>query len=73
MTMRGTGGNRFIAADSDRTMLLAAIDRGLFELEDWAKDIGRTFDAGAITVETRRIAGGTISVTVTGDLREVPS
>jgi hypothetical protein len=67
--MRGTGGNRFIAADSDRTMLAAAIARGLTELEDWGRDVGRAFDPGAITVETKRIANGLISVSVTGDLR----
>jgi hypothetical protein len=70
--MRGTGGNRFIAADSNKTNLLAAISRGLDELEDWvADDPHREFDAGAITVETRRTANGTISVSVTGDLRVI--
>jgi hypothetical protein len=50
-------------------MLAAAIARGLTELEDWGRDVGRAFDPGAITVETKRIANGLISVSVTGDLR----
>ena len=66
--MRATGGNRFIAADADRGALLAAIDRGLAELEAWvADDPHQTFDPGAITVDTLRTANGRISVSVTGD------
>ncbi len=65
---RGTGGNRFIPADADRAALLAAIDRGLRELEEWvADDPTRTFDPGQITVDTKRIASGAISVSVEGD------
>ncbi len=47
---------------------MAAIDRGLREVEAWVDDDPfRTFDAGAITVKTVRIADGRISVTVSGN------
>jgi hypothetical protein len=65
---RSTGGNRFISHDADCGDLARAIERGLLELRDWAADTGRVFDAGAISVETKRIPSGAISVTVTGDL-----
>lgn len=66
--MRNTGGNRFIEADSDKTILVAAIQRGINELVDWAAETGRRFDPGAVSVETRRIKSGRISVSVEGDL-----
>ena len=71
--MRNTGGNRFISADSDHTMLLAAIERGIGDLRDWAEGTGRRFDVGAITVTTERVRSGLISVSVTGDLAEMES
>lgn len=66
--MRGTGGNRFISGDSDRTMLVAAVQRGLDDLHAWAEETGQRLDVGAISVTTIRIRSGAISVSVTGDL-----
>lgn len=66
--MRGTGGSSFIDSNSDAGDLLQAIRRGVDDLSAWASQTGRTFDPGAITVETRRVADGRICVSVTGDL-----
>ena len=70
---RGTGGNRFIPGDADRTELVLAIQRGLHDLHVWAQDTDRALDVGAITVTTRRIPSGNISVSVTGDLTTPPT
>lgn len=67
-SMREVGGTRFISGDSDRIMLLAAIERGLYDLHTWAEETERGLDVGAITVSTRRVPSGLISVSVTGDL-----
>lgn len=67
--MRGTGGNRFIAGDADLRALEIAIHEGLGSLLDWADATGRRVDIGAISVDTRRIPSGKISVSVTGDLK----
>lgn len=65
---RGTGGNRFIPGDADRNVLERAVSRGLLDLQCWADDTGQCVDLGAITVTTRRIPSGRISVKVSGDL-----
>lgn len=70
--MRGTGGNRFIAGDADLTDLMRAIHEGLHQLREWADDTGRHLDVGAITIDTKRIPSGRISVSVTGDLTGTP-
>ena len=67
-TMRGTGGNRFIPADATVVDLERAITRGLTDLIGWADETGRAFDPGAVTIETRRIRNGRISVHVDADL-----
>ena len=67
---RSSGGNRFIESDSTRPNLLGAIERGLDDLEAWAKDTGREVDYGAISINAERIPSGRISVSVTGDLRK---
>lgn len=71
--IRGTGGNRFILGDSDRTALVVAVQQGLFDLHEYAAATGRSVDVGAITVTTRRIPSGAISVSVTGDLTYTPT
>lgn len=65
---RGTGGNRFIPADAGLLDLRVAIEHGLGDLMAYANRTGRSIDYGALTVETRRIRDGRISVSVTGDL-----
>ena len=65
---RATGGNRFIPGDADHTELVKAVSAGLWDLHTWAQDTERAVDFGAITVTTRRIPSGRISVSVTGDL-----
>lgn len=65
---RSTGGNRFIPGDSDRTALVSAVSRGLHDLHAWAETTDRAVDVGAITITTKRIPSGAISVSVTGDL-----
>ena len=66
--MRGTGGNRFIEADADLPDLMRVIHEGLYELRDWAEGTDRHFDLAEVTVSTRRIPSGRISVTVAADL-----
>jgi alpha-D-ribose 1-methylphosphonate 5-triphosphate synthase subunit PhnG len=68
--VRGTGGNRFIPADATQMDLLRAVIDGLADLKSWADGTGRTLDLGAITVDTKRISNGRISVTVTADLKD---
>lgn len=68
--MRGTGGNRFIPANATDAELLVAVRDGLRDLRSWALIDGRTLDLGAITVETKRIKSGRISVAVTADLKD---
>jgi hypothetical protein len=68
--MRGTGGNRFIEPGSTRSELMRAIAEGLDNLEDWFEGTPRELDIGALTIETKRIHNGRISVTVTGDPKD---
>lgn len=65
---RGTGGNRFIPGDATRADLMRSINDQLGDLYEWARDTERAVDLGAITIETRRIPSGAISVEVAGDL-----
>lgn len=70
--MRGTGGNRFIEADSSAGDLLASINDQLGDLREWASWSGRVLDLAEVTISTRRIANGRISVSVTADLAAAP-
>jgi hypothetical protein len=65
---RGTGGNRFIESDAGIPDLMRVIHEGLYELRDWAAETEGTFDLAKVTVDTRRIPSGRISVTVSADL-----
>lgn len=64
---RATGGNRFIPSDAGRDQLALAVHRALAELDVYFEATGRHLDVGAISVETKRIPTGAISVTVMGD------
>lgn len=68
--MRGTGGNRFIEPDATCADLLKSINDQLGDLRAWAAETGRTLDVAEITISTRRIKSGRISVSVTADLAE---
>lgn len=65
---RGTGGNQFIAPDATRADLMKSINDQLGDLQEWADDTGRVLDIGQLTIETKRIGNGKISVLVMGDL-----
>lgn len=65
---RGTGGNRFMQDDQSKAELLNIISRGIDDLQRHADSTGRLLDLGAITIETRRIPSGKVSVDVTADL-----
>lgn len=65
---RSTGGNRFIPADATSGDLLSSINDQLGDLREWAEITSRVFDLGQISIDTRRIPNGTISVTVEADL-----
>lgn len=68
--MRGTGGNRFIGPTAGLPELMRVIHEGLYELQDWvADDPDRVLDLAHISVETRRIPSGLISVEVSADLQ----
>lgn len=66
--MRGTGGNRFIGPDATRGDLLASINDQMGDLQEWADWSGRLLDLAEVTISTKRIPGGNISVSVTADL-----
>lgn len=68
--MRGTGGNRFIAADATSADLLRSINDQLGDLREWAAGDGRVLDLAEITISTQRVRSGRISVSVTADLAE---
>lgn len=68
---RGTGGNRFIEADATSADLMRSINDQLGDLREWAEEVGRVFDIGAVSIDTKRIANGRISVTVEADLTSV--
>lgn len=66
--LRGTGGNRFIPADATAADLLGSINDQLGDLREWVDGTDRHLDLGEVTISTRRIKGGLISVSVTADL-----
>lgn len=66
--MRGTGGNRFIEADATRADLMRSINDQLGDLHEWAGETGRVLDLAEVTISTKRIPNGRISVSVTADL-----
>ena len=69
---RGTGGNRFIAADAGIPELMRVIHEGLYELADWVDDNPhRRLDLAEITIHTHRIPSGKISVEVAADLQPI--
>jgi hypothetical protein len=71
-SMRGTGGNRFIPAEATRSDLLRTINDQLGDLHEYAAETGRVLDLAEVTISTRRIPSGLISVTVTADLAPAP-
>lgn len=66
--LRSTGGNRFIEPDAGRGDLMRTINDQLGDLHEWAQDSGRMLDLAEITISTKRIPSGLISVSVTADL-----
>lgn len=70
--MRGTGGNRFIEPDATSADLMRSINDQLGDLREWADRTGRVFDVGAISIETKRISNGRISISVEADLAPAP-
>lgn len=66
--MRGTGGNRFIEPDATSADLLKSINDQLGDLREWAIWTDRVFDIAEVTISTKRISNGRISVSVTADL-----
>lgn len=71
--MRGTGGNHFIGPDATRGDLLKTINDQLGDLQEWADQTGRVFDLAEVTISTKRIPSGSISVSVTADLADDPT
>ena len=69
--MRGTGGNRFIPADATRADLMRTINDQLGDLHEWAAETDQVFDLAEVTISTKRIPSGLISVSVTADLTRV--
>lgn len=69
--MRGTGGNRFIGPNPTRADLLRSINDQLGDLYEWAAQTGRRLDLAAVTIDTKRIPSGNVSVSVTADLADV--
>jgi hypothetical protein len=66
--LRGAGGNLFIDAEATRADLLRSINDQLGNLHKYAIDTGRVLDIAEVTISTKRIPSGRISVTVTADL-----
>lgn len=66
--MRGTGGNRFMGADATIPDLMRLVHEGLYEIRDWANETGRRLDLAEVTISTKRIVSGRISVEVSADL-----
>lgn len=66
--MRETGGNRFIGSDATRGELLRSINDQLGDLYQYATETDRVLDLAEVTISTRRVPSGLISVTVTADL-----
>lgn len=70
--MRGTGGNLFIRPDATSADLLRSINDQLGDLREYAAETGRVLDIADISISTRRIPSGLISVTVAADLADAP-
>jgi len=68
--MRGTGGNRFIGTNPTVTDLLLSINDQLGDLREWAVETGRVLDLAEVTISTKRIPSGAVSVSVTADLAD---
>jgi len=68
--MRGTGGNLFIEADATSADLLRSINDQLGDLREYAAETGRIFDVAEVTISTKRVKSGRISVSVTADLAD---
>lgn len=66
--MRGTGGNRFIPADATSADLMRSINDQIGDLREWATETGRVFDLAEVSIYTKRIPSGLISVSVEADL-----
>lgn len=66
--MRGTGGNLFIGPDATRADLLRSINDQLGDIHQHAVETGRVLDIAEITISTKRIKSGNISVSVSADL-----
>jgi len=71
--MRGTGGNRFIGANPTTADLMRSINDQLGDLRGWAADTGRVFDLAEVTISTKRIPSGVVSVSVPADLADDPT
>jgi hypothetical protein len=71
--MRGTGGNRFIGTDPTAADLMRSINDQLGDLREWATDTGRVLDLAEVTISTKRIPSGVVSVSVTADLADDPT
>lgn len=68
--MRGTGGNRFIPAEATRSDLLRTINDQLGDIHEYATETGRVLDLAEVSIDTKRIPSGLISVSVAADLRQ---
>ena len=68
--LRETGGNQFIDADATRADLVQTITAQLRHLHEYAAETGRALDLAEVTISTKRIPNGRISVSVTADLAE---
>lgn len=66
--LRGTGGNRFIEPDATSADLLRSINDQLGDIREYAAETGHVFDIAEVTISTKRIPNGRISVSVTADL-----
>lgn len=65
---RGCGGNQFVEGDANMMEVLLCIRDQLQFIEKYAEEDGRKFDLAEITVTTKRIPSGRISVNVEADL-----
>jgi hypothetical protein len=66
--MRGTGGNLFIRSDATTGDLLKSINDQLGDIRQHAAETGRVLDVAEITISTKRVPSGLISVNVSADL-----
>jgi len=66
--IRTTGGNQFVAHDAGVIEILLCARDQLQTIEQYAKETGQTLDLAQITIHTRRIPSGKISVGVEADL-----